>query len=130
MRLPAALQLCFPGSCLAASHSHVNCGSFCLPQLHSGEDEDVLGQATTHLLGFHSHSHCISTPMVDLLPLSLWHCPLAVLDTHCWLWGVVAALRACAFASSGGWQPRQVYFCGFIFGLMLLALLLALAITS
>lgn len=85
--LPAALQLCPPGSWLAASHSHVGCGSFCLPQLCSGEDEEVLGQAFTHLLGFHPHSHCISTLTVALLPLPLWHCPLAVLDTLCCLRG-------------------------------------------
>lgn len=85
--LPAALQLCPPGSWLAASHSHVGCGSFCLPQLCSGEDEEVLGQAFTHLLGFHPHSHCISTLVVALLPLPLWHCPLAVLDTLCCLRG-------------------------------------------
>lgn len=36
-------------------------------------------------------------------------------------------LKSCAFGSSGGWQPRQVYFCQFIFSLMLLALLLTLA---
>lgn len=54
----------------------MGCGSFCLPHLCSGEDEDVLGQATTHLLAF---------PLP--FPHLWWVCPFTVLDTHGWLWG-------------------------------------------
>lgn len=43
---------------------------------------------------------------------------------------VFLPLESCAFGSSGAWQPRQVYFCRFIFSLLLLAPLLTLATTS
>lgn len=52
-----------------------------------------------------------------------------VLDANWWLQGFYFfPLKSCAFGSSGGWQPRQVYFCQFIFSLMLLAPLLTLAV--
>lgn len=102
-----------------------------------GEDEDALGAA--HLLQFHTRS---LVPVLGPLHFSSRHCPFAVLHgLKCRMqtdacrvvllcfWCFFFPFKSCAFGSSGAWQPRQVYFCWFIFILMLLAPLLTLAAT-